>query len=113
MIETLTGWLSAPDNHHRRIAAVGLHSAAPNGATAIPALIKLLNEDHDETRIAATFGLMGFGALAADAIPALTKNLDHADIHTQYWTCRVLGKHGWPTSQPALPALHQYVETPL
>ena len=72
---------------------------------AVPALIKLLEENSPETRREAMYGLMGIGSAAGPAVPALIAMLSSNDFHTQYWSCRALAKIGMPAAEPAIPIL--------
>ena len=86
-------------------AAVAIHHIGPEAKGAVPTLVELLQKNNPETRIAIIYALMGLGPDAAAAVPALIEMTRNDDFHTQYWSCRALGKVGLPGAKVAVPVL--------
>src|SRR5262245_1522665 len=60
----------------RQLAAVELRRRAPEGAEAVPALMKALRDSHNGVRGMALQALAGFGPAAAVAVPQILPMLD-------------------------------------
>jgi HEAT repeat protein len=79
-------------------------------APAVPVAVEQLRRDQPERRTCFIYALMGIGPPAANAVPVLIQMLDKTDdFHTQYWSCRALGRIGLPAAKPAVPKLVRLV----
>jgi HEAT repeat protein len=76
-LRALTEALADSDARVRQLAAQAIGAIGPAGATAVPALVRLLDDHDDEgSRNTACIGLAGIGPAASDALPALRKALN-------------------------------------
>jgi HEAT repeat protein len=96
--------LQDPDKAVRRLAADTLGSLGPDAATAVEALINVLNDDQVIGHAAAALGQIGLQA--APAVPALAKVLSHEFVEYRCAAAAALAQIGTPEALAAVrPAL--------
>lgn len=90
----------------------GIPGLVTCGEKAVPALVKLLEEEEDEEiLISVVLGLGEFASEAAAATPALIKLLEHSNPDVRSLTARAIGWVG-PSAEEAIPQLRLLLQDP-
>ncbi len=88
----LTGALGDRDGRVRELAAQSLGEIGPDAASAVPALVLLLENPEEGSRNSACIGLAGIGPAAKGALPALRAALADPSANVRQFAQRAIDR---------------------
>ncbi|MGI9519089.1 MAG: HEAT repeat domain-containing protein [Pirellulaceae bacterium] len=102
--------LDATNLDQLRQQCSAINAIGDPAATFEPQLLEILDTSTDpRTRTAATFALTGFSRGCPEAIEKILVDLEHPDMNTKLFACRLIIKTG-PEATQAVPALVELLD---